>query len=122
MASCEHCFGTGRTLQHSPDCDDDLCALSGDMHSCRGELAPCHCALGRRAELAPGLRRCYWLAHPECQRRHPLRVQVSIRRPARLAPSAYAWLRSRLREQAAVDGQFYRIRRLRGLLAKEPSR
>jgi hypothetical protein len=68
--SCDDCFGTGRTLQHSPDCDDPDCALNAGYNSCAGELVPCDCPLGRRVQLSPGLRRCPWLAHPKAQQRH----------------------------------------------------
>lgn len=98
---CEDCLGTGRRLEHAPSCDDDLCALNGDMHSCAGELVPCWCALGRRGELSPGLRRCYWLAHPGSQRRR-FAEQVSMRHRSRwtsLGPWAYASLRIRLRRR-----------------------
>jgi hypothetical protein len=116
MAYCDSCFGTGRTLHHSVCCDDDLCALNGDMHSCRGELAPCHCVLGRRAELSPGLRRCYWLAHPECQRRH-IREQAPWRfrwRWRYAAPWAYFRYRSRLRGGRGAERAYRRVLALRG--------
>jgi hypothetical protein len=80
---CEDCVGTGRRLEHSPDCADDWCALNGDMTSCRGELVPCHCARGRRAALSPALRRCPWLGHPGLQRRRDT-VVVPWRYRARL--------------------------------------
>lgn len=67
---CEWCYGTGRYLEHAPDCDDDLCALNGDYLSCVGSLQICCCPVGRRLELPAGLRQVYWLAHPKMQVRH----------------------------------------------------
>ncbi len=43
-STCEHCQGNGVIFTHAEDCDDDLCALNGDMHSCVGRLIPCECA------------------------------------------------------------------------------
>lgn len=43
-STCEHCQGNGVIFTHAEDCDDDLCALNGDMHSCVGQLIPCECA------------------------------------------------------------------------------
>lgn len=40
---CSYCNGTGWFLWHSPACDDDLCALNGDEHSCAGEMQECDC-------------------------------------------------------------------------------
>lgn len=40
---CQECWGTGEVFGHAADCDDDLCALNGDMHSCVGQLDRCHC-------------------------------------------------------------------------------
>lgn len=67
---CDWCHGMGYYLDHSPTCDDDLCVLNGDQHSCAGQLSPCMCPAGRHYELTGALRRCPWLAHPGSQRRH----------------------------------------------------
>lgn len=39
--ACEQCHGTGEVFMHADDCDDDLCALNGDVHSCCGQVLPC---------------------------------------------------------------------------------
>lgn len=39
---CE-CGGTGEIFTHAEDCDNDLCALNGDIHSCAGQVIPCGC-------------------------------------------------------------------------------
>lgn len=40
---CEECGGTGEIFTHTEDCASDLCALNGDVHSCRGQVAACGC-------------------------------------------------------------------------------
>lgn len=40
---CNMCGGTGELFIHADDCDDDLCALNGDMHSCVGQVVRCEC-------------------------------------------------------------------------------
>ncbi len=40
---CDTCGGTGEVFSHAYDCDDDLCALNGDMHSCAGRVDVCAC-------------------------------------------------------------------------------
>lgn len=42
---CQECGGTGELFTHSPDCNDDLCTLNGDMHSCYGLVLQCGCAM-----------------------------------------------------------------------------
>jgi len=44
QATCENCHGAGEVFTHADDCDDDLCALNGDMHSCSGKVVKCDCA------------------------------------------------------------------------------
>lgn len=41
---CDQCGGSGEIFGHAEDCEDDLCALNGDEHSCAGQVAPCACA------------------------------------------------------------------------------
>jgi hypothetical protein len=41
--NCSYCEGAGQYLGHAPTCDDDLCALNGDMHSCAGQVMTCDC-------------------------------------------------------------------------------
>lgn len=48
---CEHCLGSGQVFGHADNCDDDLCALNGDAHSCAGKLEPCECS--RPLSVAP---------------------------------------------------------------------
>lgn len=43
VANCEHCGGTGELFMHAEDCNDELCALNGDVHSCVGRVEPCAC-------------------------------------------------------------------------------
>jgi hypothetical protein len=49
-ADCPDCHGTGEILVHSINCDDDLCAINGDMHSCAGQLVECQC-VERKSQL-----------------------------------------------------------------------
>ena len=42
-ADCALCGCSGEVFEHSEDCDDDLCALNGDMHSCTGTVRQCAC-------------------------------------------------------------------------------
>jgi hypothetical protein len=44
---CIYCLGTGDYYTHSPDCDDDLCALAGGCHECRGVVIKCGCSIAR---------------------------------------------------------------------------
>lgn len=41
--ACQCCGGSGEVFEHSEDCDDDLCALNGDEHSCTGVVRQCSC-------------------------------------------------------------------------------
>jgi hypothetical protein len=41
--ACDMCGGTGELFIHADDCDDDLCALNGDEHSCVGQVVRCEC-------------------------------------------------------------------------------
>jgi hypothetical protein len=41
VQACSECHGTREVLGHADDCDNDLCALNGDMHSCAGKMGPC---------------------------------------------------------------------------------
>lgn len=41
--ACQCCGGSGEVFEHSEDCDDDLCALNGDDHSCTGVVRHCSC-------------------------------------------------------------------------------
>ena len=40
---CTYCGGAGERFWHSPDCDNDDCALNGDLDSCQGQAEPCCC-------------------------------------------------------------------------------
>ncbi len=40
---CEYCLGTGERYTHSPDCDDDNCALAVSYHDCQGIIEKCGC-------------------------------------------------------------------------------
>jgi len=40
---CDLCGGSGEHFEHAPTCDDDLCALNGDVHSCCGVVVKCSC-------------------------------------------------------------------------------
>jgi hypothetical protein len=42
-ASCPDCGGYGERFVHSPDCDNDRCALAGDIDDCDGRVEPCLC-------------------------------------------------------------------------------
>lgn len=53
--NCEACHGDGEYLGHSPNCDDDLCALNGDMYSCVGEVVQCDCTPAPTGELSAGV-------------------------------------------------------------------
>lgn len=50
--SCHDCGGSGVYFGHTADCDNDSCALNGDMDSCGGEIETCHCALGNSGQVA----------------------------------------------------------------------
>ena len=41
--ACALCNGAGELFVHAADCDDDLCALNGDEHSCVGQVVRCEC-------------------------------------------------------------------------------
>ncbi len=41
---CSDCGGDGIRFDHADDCDNDSCALNGDMDSCQGQVVQCHCA------------------------------------------------------------------------------
>jgi len=43
---CEACAGLGVIPTHQPSCDDDLCVLNGDIHSCLGTFETCDECLG----------------------------------------------------------------------------
>jgi hypothetical protein len=43
---CDLCNGAGERFEHADDCDDDLCALNGDQHSCTGQVVTCSCTPG----------------------------------------------------------------------------
>lgn len=45
MCGCQDCGGCGEVFTHSPDCEDELCALNGDIHSCYGLVLQCECAI-----------------------------------------------------------------------------
>ena len=51
--NCETCGGTGEYFSHAEDCQDDLCALNGDMHSCAGQVVQCDCAEEARRATPP---------------------------------------------------------------------
>jgi hypothetical protein len=40
---CVDCGGAGEVFTHAEDCESSLCALNGDIHSCTGQIEPCHC-------------------------------------------------------------------------------
>ncbi len=42
---CETCLGQGEYYTHSDECDDDLCALAGGYHDCKGKVVGCDCSL-----------------------------------------------------------------------------
>jgi hypothetical protein len=42
---CPYCSGTGECYTHSPDCNDDLCALAGGYHDCGGVVVDCDCSI-----------------------------------------------------------------------------
>ena len=46
--SCPDCGGHGETFGHSLDCDNDSCALNGDIDSCDGTVSDCHCWIAVR--------------------------------------------------------------------------
>jgi hypothetical protein len=52
---CEHCNGTGEVFVHAEDCDDGLCALNGDEHSCAGRIEQCDCKASAAAPAVEGL-------------------------------------------------------------------
>lgn len=41
---CPDCGGMGEYFAHTADCDNDFCALAGDIDDCNGEVVECHCA------------------------------------------------------------------------------
>lgn len=43
-ATCEVCGGSGEYFAHADDCNDNLCALNGDAHSCAGQVVRCDCS------------------------------------------------------------------------------
>ena len=46
---CPHCGDAGAVFLHADNCDDNLCALNGDYHSCVGKVEPCpYCAATSR--------------------------------------------------------------------------
>ncbi len=45
VKTCGECNGTGERFTHADDCNDDLCALNGDMHSCTGKVEVCTCGV-----------------------------------------------------------------------------
>lgn len=53
-SACEHCGGTGQIFGHADNCDDDLCALNGDQHSCAGKMEPCSCSAPTAPDIPPG--------------------------------------------------------------------
>lgn len=40
-AACVRCGGTGEIFGHDDACNEDNCALNGDIDSCQGEVSPC---------------------------------------------------------------------------------
>lgn len=48
--ACDACHGVGEYFGHSSDCNDDLCALNGDQHSCVGQVEKCNCVKPAQAE------------------------------------------------------------------------
>lgn len=47
-ALCEGCHGSGEYFTHDRTCDDPLCALNGDVHSCAGQVVECDCVAKRK--------------------------------------------------------------------------
>ena len=115
--SCEHCHGSGEVLMHTDDCDDELCALNGDQHSCAGKVEDCQCVAPIGASPTPPAEQPqphYSHLH-DADAVHGKRLSVYSKPTAeqQAAPKAapVVWLSSKqLRGVTALHGQYLPFR------------
>lgn len=43
--NCTYCLGNGEYLGHSPDCENDLCALAAAYDDCDAQMFVCGCSM-----------------------------------------------------------------------------